>query len=479
MNPPRHTSSLSLPHAVAAASVRAAVSLALRLLVPIVIVVPHTQAATPESLVVLSPHNEAIREEFERGFSRWHLARHGADVDLDWRVVGGSSESLKFVQSEYARKPDGIGIDVFFGGGQEPYFELADKHWAVPCALPDSVLSGIPQDVVGIPLRAEDRSWFGAAISSFGILQNLRVQSLAHLPRALRWEDLTRPELEGWVGAGDPRGSGTMHVMFESFLQAHGWDRGWRMLTQLAGNTRRFDRVSSTTAKDAAVGETAYALAVDFYAFSQIAAAGKEHLTFVLPQDFAAINPDGIALLHGAPHREVACRFLEFVLSDAGQQLWMLPRGHPDGPSRHSIERMPVRPALYERHRGVSNVEFSPFDLHASFRYDARLAQQRRGVIATLSGALLVDVHDDLKTAWKAVIRRGLDPADLVEFGRPPLTEQEARALSVDSWKNPAVRNAKRAEWQRWALTKYQGLARTSAPPIPPAARPPSPTPAP
>ncbi|MGE3309917.1 MAG: ABC transporter substrate-binding protein [Limisphaerales bacterium] len=430
----------------------------------VLLATPGTPAANPPTgaglpLVILSPHNEAIREEFERGFSRWHAARHGETVDIDWRIVGGSSESIRFVQSEFSRKPDGIGIDLFFGGGQEPYYELADKRLADPYRLPPPILDGLAKDVAGIELRAPDFAWYGAAISTFGILQNLRVQSLARLPAIERWADLARPDLQGWVGAGDPRGSGTMLVMFESFLQARGWDDGWSLLTRLAGNTRRFDRISSTTAKDAAVGETAYALAIDFYAFTQIAAAGRTNLSFLLPLDFAALNPDGIAILRGAPHRDLARRFLEYTLSDDGQKLWLLPKGHPEGPSRHSIERMPVRPALYAEYRDVSNIGPSPFHLPAGFRYDARLAQQRRGVVATLAGAILVDVHDDLQTAWKSVIRRGLPPGDVAELGRVPITEAQARELSGTPWRDPATRHARKTEWQIWARDKYRSIA--------------------
>jgi len=417
-------------------------------------------ARSESHLVILSPHNEAIREEFERGFSRWHATHHGEPVDIDWRMVGGSSESIRFVQSEYARKPDGIGIDVFFGGGQEPYYELAEKRLIDPYRVPAEVLDGLAPDVAGIELRAPDFAWYGAAISSFGILQNLRVQKLAHLPSIRRWDDLAKPELKGWVGAGDPRGSGTMHVMFESFLQARGWTDGWSLLARVAGNTRRFDRISSTTAKDAAVGETAYALAIDFYAFTQIAAAGKSNLAFLLPVDFAAVNPDGIAILRGAPHRDLARRFLEYTLSDNGQKLWLLPQGHPEGPARHSIERMPVRPRLYSAYRDISNIGPSPFDLPAGFRYDARLAQQRRGVVATLAGAIFVDVHDDLKAAWNVVIQRGLRPADLAELGRVPITEAEARELSGQPWRDPSIRHARKTDWQIWAQKKYQAIAR-------------------
>ena len=349
-------------------------------------------------------------------------------------------------------------MDVFFGGGQEPYYELADRGFAEPFRLPEEILADLPESAAGIELRAPDLSWYGAAISSFGILQNLRVQRLVGLPQVASWEELARPDLLGWVGAGDPRGSGSMHVMFESFLQARGWEEGWRLLTQMAGNVRRFDRVSSTTAKDAALGETAYALAIDFYAFAQVAAAGRSNLTFVLPRDFAAISPDGIAILRGAPNRELAERFVTYVMSEDGQKLWLLPRGHPEGPVRSSIERMPVRPGLYQRYRGVSNVEASPFELRNGFRYDARLAQQRRSVVATLIGALLVDTHDSLKVAWRAVLERGAPAEDLRRLGEAPLTEDEAQRLAAGEWKDPAVRNARRIEWQIWANAKYRAL---------------------
>ena len=95
------------------------------------------------------------------------------------------------------------------------------------------------------------------------------------LPRATRWEQLAQPQLRGWVGAGDPRNSGTMNSMFESFLQAYGWERGWQVLTAIAGNVRKFDRFSPITAKDVTLGETAYGFAIDFFAFSQIAAVGR------------------------------------------------------------------------------------------------------------------------------------------------------------------------------------------------------------
>ena len=410
-------------------------------------------------VVIVTPHVDAIRHEFGNGFARWHSEKFSETAEVEWRVLGGTSDALRFVLSEFSRKPDGIGLDIFFGGGQEPFLVFADKKLTLAYKPPAEILDGIPQQVGGMDVYDANHTWYGAALSSFGILQNTRVQRALGLPLVTRWEELTNPRLYNWIGAGDPRNSGTMNVMFEAFLQYYGWEKGWQVLTQIGGNARLFDRVSSTTAKDVTLGETAYAFSIDFYGFSQIAVAGRSNMTFALPQDFTAINPDGIAILKGAPNLTTAQRFLDFVLSETGQKLWFLPRGHPEGPKEYSVERMSVRPDLYRRFKGISNIEFSPFDLRQSFLYDARISRERREVVAALAGALLVDTHDDLRGAWRRLIVRGLPSEAVNELGSAPLSESDALALAKGDWKQPAVRNRKKIEWQTWAEKKYRRIA--------------------
>jgi iron(III) transport system substrate-binding protein len=419
-----------------------------------------TAQAQPAKVIIITPHLDAIRNEFGRGFSVWHEKKFGSRAEVDWREVGGTSDALRFVQSEYSKKPNGIGIDCFFGGGQEPFLLLSDKKLLDTYTPPAEILNAIPQSINGVEIYDPNHQWYGAALSSFGILQNLKVERLMHLPLVERWEDLSRPGLRGWVGAGDPRNSGTMNLMFEAFLQYYGWEKGWEKLAQIGGNVRKFDRISSSTAKDVTLGETAYAFAIDFYAFSQVAVGGRTNLSFALPQDFTAVNPDGLGILKGAPNRRTAERFVDFVLSEDGQKLWFLPKGHPEGPQQFSIERMSVRPDFYKRFHGISNIEFSPFDLKSSFRYNARLSRERREVVAALVGALLVDTHGELIGAWKSIIRRGVTAEDLAELGKAPLTEKEALELAAGNWKNADLRNRKKIDWQIWAQQKYRKLER-------------------
>lgn len=409
-------------------------------------------------VVILTPHVDAIRHEFGRGFSAWHEKEFGEPATVQWRNVGGTSDALKFALSEFSKKPEGIGIDLLFGGGQEPYLVLADKKLSAVYQPASNVLAGVPQEFQGMEIYDAKFTWFAAALSSFGILQNTKLQRTVGLEFARQWSDLADPKFAGWVGAGDPRNSGTMNVMFEAFVQAYGWEKGWRLLTAIGGNVRKFDRLSSSTAKDVTLGETAYAFAIDFYGFSQIAVAGRTNMTFVLPQDFTAINADCLAIFKGAPHLMTARRFVDFVLSEDGQRLWFLPRGHAEGPKQFSIERMSIRPDFYRRYKGVSNIEFSPFDLKQSFVYDSKLGRDRREVLAALVGALLVDTHSELQEAWRAMIARGLREEDLQKLGAMPITAEEALKLAAGPWKEPAFRNRTKTEWQTWAQKKYRAL---------------------
>jgi iron(III) transport system substrate-binding protein len=52
-------------------------------------------------LIVISPHNEAIRYEFGRAFSNWHRERFGTPVKVDWRIIGGTTEIMRYLEAEF------------------------------------------------------------------------------------------------------------------------------------------------------------------------------------------------------------------------------------------------------------------------------------------------------------------------------------------------------------------------------------------
>ena len=414
-------------------------------------------------LVLLSPHWEGVRVEFEKGFQKRYHEETGRDVDFKWLDVGGTSEILKFVRSEFKNKPTGIGVDVFFGGGTDPYTELKKLGLLAPCPLPADVLKALPEAVGGMPMYDPDHCWYAATMAGFGIIYNKVVLKKLGLPEPKTWEDLGRPELLTWVGSGDPRKSGSVHMVFEIILQAYGWEKGWQVITAMGGNVRAFSSYGSQAPKDVAIGEVAYGMCIDSHAWQQVQEVGGEMIGFVMPQDLTVVNGDGIAILKGAPHGALAERFVRFVLSEEGQKLWILRKGQPDGPQEFELGKFSVLRNLYPKIKGRTCVGLNPFDWRSRFTYDAERGPARWGLVNDLVGTQLIDPHQALVAAWKKTMRGGDREAELARLGGMPVTEQEAaRLASEGKWGDAEYRNRALTEWAVFARQKYGSSAGAS-----------------
>lgn len=223
------------------------------------------------TLVVVSPHTEAIRYEYARGFRDWYRQRTGKTVRIEWRSVGGTSEIGRYVSSEFTgkfqnywvntlkrpwsaevagafnnrkQKPGdgtvaeqarkaflesdlGIGIDLFFGGGSFDHSRQAQAGHFVSSGVieknPDLFgPAGIPQTLSGEDFWAKDGTWVGTCFSAFGIMYNsdsLRRLGFAESEFPDAWEDLADPRLYKEIAMADPTMSGSAVKAFEMLIQ--------------------------------------------------------------------------------------------------------------------------------------------------------------------------------------------------------------------------------------------------------------------
>jgi len=412
-------------------------------------------AGPADRLVVISPHWEGIRYEFERAFKAHYGRETGRAVELEWMDVGGTSETLRFLRSEFKNKPAGIGIDIFFGGGLDPYLALKQVSLLESYVIPKPLLEKIPPQLAGVPLYDPDHTWYGATLSGFGIIYNKVVHNLAKLPVITTWEGLASPEVFGWVGSSDPRKSGSVHMAYEIILQAYGWEKGWRIITGLGANVRNFTNSASQVPKDVAIGEVAYGLAIDFYAWAQVNEAGADKIGFVMPDNLTIITPDCIGILKGAPNREVAKAFVRFVMSTEGQKLWMSAKKTADGPERFELNRFSVLPSLYELSPQSTAVKLNPFAWHSDFVFDPKVGSERWSIVNDLIGTLVIDQKKILTQAWKEAMEGGLTEQEWQRLAAMPISEDEALALARTKWKDPVFRNQKLNEWIHFARSKY------------------------
>ncbi len=259
---------------------RALIILALVLVVALPFLLRPEKSAIGQAdgtVVIITPHNEAIRQEYAHGFQEWYKARTGKTVTVDWRVIGGTSEIARFLESEYVssfenhwrnqlgkpwsidvqaafanpRLPKdatpiaqearqaflasdvGCGIDVFFGGGSFDFIRQADAGRIVDAGLlklhPDWFTPDVlPQSYTGEPYWDKQGRWLGPVLSGHGMLYNRDALARLGVAPPENWSDLVNPKLFGEVAVCDPTKSGSIAKSFESIIQEQiylEWDR--------------------------------------------------------------------------------------------------------------------------------------------------------------------------------------------------------------------------------------------------------------
>ena len=414
-------------------------------------------------LILLSPHSEGITKEFTTGFQKWYKDKYKADVTMEWLDQGGTANIKRYIESEFQKNPAGINIDVFFGGGTDIYMGFKKDGLLQPYKLPNEILSKIPENYTGSPMYDPDHYWYGACLAGFGILYNKPQLGKLGLPAPEKWLDLAKPEMLGWIGSADPRQSGSIHKMYELILQTYGWEKGFDVITKMNGNVKVFGRGASEIPASVDLGDTACGLAIDIYALARIAEAGPDRLGYIMPEGETVINTDPIGILKGAPNQQLAQRFMEFVMGEPGQKLWMLKLGQPDGPQEFALRRMSVMPHIYDM-LGTDKIDVptTPFKWTTTLVYDHEKGSARFNIMADLIGSMTIDMHQDLIKAWKAVIDGGMKEAAVKQLVAVPLSEEEAIQMGKERWDNQEFRNTKIAEWTRFAQNKYKEAIRLS-----------------
>jgi len=98
----------------------------------------------------------------------------------------------------------------------------------------------------------------------------------------------------------------------------YGWEKGWEWLKKLAANTGIFTARSRDVPSVVAKGEFAVGYAVPSYmAFAEV--LGGYDVMYVYPKN-AYVTPEPMAVLKGAPHPKAAHAFIEFLLTEEGNQ---------------------------------------------------------------------------------------------------------------------------------------------------------------
>ncbi len=416
-----------------------------------------------DKLVIISPHRKSVQDEFIPRFKQYYRATFKAPVDVEWIDQGGTTDDVRFIRAKYAQNSKTSGIDIFWGGGTSTFIDLSSDKYLDKYELPKGVQELVPEAIAGTPTYDKSQTWYAAALSSFGIFINRPLLKLEGMVEPTRWDDLGQPKMLNLVSVTDPRRSGTASSMNAIVVESMGWDKGWEMMTRIAGNTKAFTHSSSDPIKAVVSGDVAAAMAIDYYALAKIADLGEKNVGFLLPAGQTILDSDPIGILRGAPNRKVAERFVDYVLGTEAQKLLLLPMGQKDGPSLSVLARMSANPIAYKETEGRRVGGVNPFAMPAVLKVDYNKMGRQKPVLDDLVGALLVDTHKELKEAWEVVIRNGARPEQIAALGKMPVTAAEFDKLA-DKWSNEVVRNKHINEWVAFARKKYSALKSGATP---------------
>jgi len=416
------------------------------------------EALAADKLVIISPHRKSIQEEYIPVFKQYYKDQFKADLEVDWIDQGGTSNDLRFISSKFSTNAKTSGVDIFWGGGTAAFLELQRDKLLDKFTPSAALQKSLPELAAGVPMYDKSRTWYATAMSSFGIFYNKRLISLEKLAEPKTWEDLANPRFLNKISLADPRHSGSAGSMNTIILQSLGWDKGWEVLTAQGGNNRQWTHSSSDPIKAVVAGDASIAPAIDFYAMAKIADLGKDNLGFALPEGKTVLDPDPAAILKGAPNRKVAERFMEWVLGADAQAILVLPKGAAGGPRQEALARMAVNTETYAKTDGkrIESI-INPFQQKNFLKIDNNKAATLKRPLDDLIGALLIDTHKDLKTAWERIIKNGAKPADLAELAKMPVTEAELITLAA-KWDDNVFRNETINKWVAFARAKYQKL---------------------
>jgi iron(III) transport system substrate-binding protein len=372
------------------------------------------------------------------------------------KLAGNASDArAKFLASEV-----GIGIDLLFGGGSSDFQQLAESGYLVS----GSAESGtglravrklhpdwfgertIPESYGGERYRDSEDRWVGVLLASFGIIYNTDLyDALKGLSSPKEWPDLADPRLEGYLALADPTKSGSAAKAYELIVQQQmleayqhhlaegatnaedlaieeGWLRGLVLIQRLAGNARYFTDSAGKIGLGVVRGDAAAGMAIDSYARVLRdyvrRADGTSRVSYVLPAHGTSLSVDPVAMLRGAPNPDVATAFMTFLLSSEGQRLWALKPGVAGGPVASALRRFPIRRDVYAdtNQNEFSEADVNPYQRVTGFVYHPEWTQSLFPALRFMIRVACIDSHEELRSAWQALIRSGMNEDALKTF---------------------------------------------------------------
>src|SRR6266481_5975516 len=350
------------------------------------------QAPIEGELNMITPVSKFIHDAALKAFADYAKEKWNVTVKVNAIPAGTPVAYGRIV--EWKGRPE---VDIFWGGESALFEKLAEQKLLQKVEISREVWDSIPASIgtpKPIPLKDKDGYWVGTALEPYGLVYHPKKIQRLGIPEPREWDDLLNPKLKGEVAQCAPTRSSSSNATYEVILSMHGEDKGWDWLRKLAGNTGLFTARSRDVPTVVAKGEFTAGFAVPSYMAFEEKLAGFD-LKFVAPKN-AFVTPEPMAILAGARNPKAARAFIEFLLSERGQRVFMERGLFPITP-KYKVQGAPGSTAelAVEFTGGVR----SYFDREVANVYDEAVAAKR-------SEALKTRFRNDIEAKWEELKKK-------------------------------------------------------------------------
>ncbi len=410
-------------------------SVVLWILVLTVVVIPAQVLAVEGTLTIVTSYPKDTTGTFKKAFEKKY-----PNVKVEM-LKKKTTAGIKYLQETAGSNTS----DMFWASAPDAFEVLKGDDLLAKYQVK---VKGIPEKVGAFPINDPDGYYKGFAASGYGIMWNTRYLKAKKLPAPAEWSDLKKPVYHGHVGMSAPSRSGTTHLTVETLLQGKGWEKGWAEWKAMAGNFKTVTERSFGVPDGVNSGQFGVGIVIDFFGLSSKASGFP--VDYVYPT-VTTLVPANIALVKNGPNPEAAGAFIEYLLSEEGQELLLDPK----------IRRLPVNPAIYAKAPAGFPNPFKDSSIGSAVKFDLGLSKGRYNVINSLFDVMITYRLDDLRDTTKAIQdaeaamagKSNAQAADLIAQAKALVYEVPVDAAAASNKEFNAIFKKKRKK----ATTKVTG----------------------
>jgi len=231
-----------------------------------------------------------------------------AGVKVNW-IRLSSGETLARLRAE----KDNPQADVWWGGTIDPHSVAALEGLTEPyCPSIFDQIDPRFRDPIG------DCKVIGVYVGILGFSVNEEVLKEAGLPTPTGWDDMVDPKYKGLVGIANPNTSGTALTMLATQVFLRGEDAAMEYMKKLHKNIANYTKAGVAPGVLAGRGEIA--IAIVFLHDAIYHAEQGYPVKPIVPKEGTGYEIGGLNLVKGAPHPDLAKKFMDWVVSAPAQE---------------------------------------------------------------------------------------------------------------------------------------------------------------